>query len=194
MCTNTSGAWSPSARSVPTPRSFDSALKNALRQKPDVILVGEIRDAGMMRHALNIAETGHLALATLHANNADQAIERIVNFFALEERRQVLLNLSFNSGRILSQRLVRRKDGGRTAALEIMLNRGEVTRLIRSGDTRGSSARSRPTAVSACRPSTSTWPGCGRRARSRISSPLPRLTTVRPWKGSSGRRPKPDLR
>jgi len=101
-------------------RSFDSALKNALRQRPDVILIGEIRDQATMRHALNIAETGHLALATLHANNADQAIERIVNFFALEERR-----------------LVRRKEGGRTVALEIMLNRGEVTRLIRSGDTSG---------------------------------------------------------
>ena len=116
--------------------SFDRSLKNALRQKPDVILVGEIRDLPVMRHALNISETGHLALATLHANNADQAIERIINFYDMAERRQVLLNLSFNIKAILSQRLVHKKGGGRTVALEILLNQGKVPELIRAGDTK----------------------------------------------------------
>ena len=116
-------------------RSFDDALKNALRQRPDAILIGEIRDREVMRHALNIAETGHLALATLHANNADQAIDRIANFFDPEERRQALLNLSFNLRGILSQRLVRTVDGGRALALEVLLNRGGVVPMVRSGDT-----------------------------------------------------------
>lgn len=115
-------------------KSFDSALKNALRQKPDAILVGEIRDHRVMEHALNIAETGHLAMATLHANNANQAIERIVNFFDRSVQNQVLLNLSLNLKGILSQRLVRTKTGGRRAALEIMLNQGLIKELIRKGE------------------------------------------------------------
>ena len=114
--------------------SFDAALKNALRQKPDAILVGEIRDRNVMEHALNIAETGHLALATLHANNANQALERIVNFFERESHHQVLLNLSLNLRGILSQRLVRTKSGGRKAALEILLNEGLIKDLIRKGE------------------------------------------------------------
>ena len=116
-------------------RSYDEALKNALRQKPDAILIGEIRDRSVMRHALMIAETGHLALSTLHANNADQAIDRIANFFDPEERRQALLNLSFNLRGIISQRLVRAKGGGRVLAMEIMLNLGQVPRMVREGDT-----------------------------------------------------------
>jgi twitching motility protein PilU len=115
-------------------KSFDTALKNALRQKPDSILVGEIRDHVVMEHAMNIAETGHLAMATLHANNANQAIERIVNFFDRSVQNQVLLNLSLNLRCILSQRLVRTKTGGRRAALEIMLNQGLIKELIRKGD------------------------------------------------------------
>jgi twitching motility protein PilU len=115
-------------------KSFDAALKNALRQKPDAILVGEIRDHLVMEHALNIAETGHLAMATLHANNANQAIERIVNFFDRSVQNQILLSLSLNLRGILSQRLVRTKSGGRTAALEIMLNQGLIKDLIRKGD------------------------------------------------------------
>ena len=114
--------------------SFEIALKNALRQKPDVILVGEIRDAVVMEHAINIAETGHLALATLHANNANQALERMLNFFPHEVHNQILLNLSLNLRGILSQRLVRTKKGGRTAALEIMLNQGLIRDLIRKGE------------------------------------------------------------
>lgn len=115
-------------------KSFETALKNALRQKPDVILVGEIRDRVVMEHALNIAETGHLALATLHANSANQAIERMLNFFDRESHSQVLLNLSLNLRGILSQRLVRTKSGGRTAALEIMLNEGLIRELVRKGE------------------------------------------------------------
>jgi len=115
-------------------KSFDAALKNALRQKPDVILVGEIRDTTVMEHAINISETGHLALATLHANNANQAIERMLNFFPHETHNQILLNLSLNLRGILSQRLVRTKKGGRAAALEIMLNQGLIRDLIRKGE------------------------------------------------------------
>jgi twitching motility protein PilU len=115
-------------------QSYDVALKNALRQKPDAILIGEIRDRVVMDHALNIAETGHLALATLHANNANQAIERIVNFFDHESQAQVLFNLSLNLRAILSQRLVRTRTGGRRAALEIMLNQGLIKELIRKGE------------------------------------------------------------
>lgn len=115
--------------------SFDIALKNALRQHPDVILVGEIRDSVTMQHALNISETGHLALATLHANNANQAIERVLTFFPHDQHEQALMTLSFNLRGILSQRLVKRKDGKRSAVLEIMLNEGPFIEMIRYGKT-----------------------------------------------------------
>ncbi|EKV32242.1 Twitching motility protein PilT [Caenispirillum salinarum AK4] len=114
--------------------SFESALKNALRQKPDLILLGEIRDATTMEYAINIAETGHLCLATLHANNANQALDRVLSFFPQDMHRQVLLNLSMNLKALLSQRLVRTTEGGRRAALEILLNEGLVTDLIRKGE------------------------------------------------------------
>lgn len=114
--------------------SFDAALKNTLRQHPDVILIGEIRDMTTMEHAINIAETGHLAMATLHANNANQAIERVVNFFPQEMHHQVLLNLSMNLRGIISQRLVRKEGGGRSAALEILLNQGYIKELISKGE------------------------------------------------------------
>ena len=114
--------------------SFDIALKNALRQKPDAILVGEIRDAEIMEQAINIAETGHLAMATLHANNANQAIERILNFFEKDEHAAILLNLSLNLKGILSQRLVPTKDGKRTVVLEILLNQGLIKDLIAKGE------------------------------------------------------------
>lgn len=114
--------------------SFDAALKNTLRQHPDLILIGEIRDMKTMEHALNIAETGHLAMATLHANNANQAIERVVNMFPNEMHHQILLNLSLNLRGIISQRLVRKVGGGRTAAIEIMLNQGYIKDLIARGD------------------------------------------------------------
>ncbi|MDE3015891.1 MAG: PilT/PilU family type 4a pilus ATPase [Pseudomonadota bacterium] len=116
--------------------SFSIGLKNALRQTPDVIVIGEIRDKETMDHAIVFAETGHLCLATLHANNANQAIERIINFFPEEKHRQILLNLSLNLKAILSQRLVRNNEGNRTAAIEIMLNQGLIRNLIHEGHIR----------------------------------------------------------
>lgn len=113
--------------------SYAVALKSALRQRPDVILVGEVRDRDVMEQALTAAETGHLCLSTIHTNNAYQAIERIVNFFPEEAAPQVRNNLAMNLRAIISQRLVRRIDGGVAVALEIMLNEGLVKELILEG-------------------------------------------------------------
>lgn len=113
--------------------SFEAALKNALRQRPDVVLIGEIRDRDAMEHAINFAETGHLCLATLHANNSYQAIERVLSFFPEEKHRQVLMNLALNLRGILSQRLLPNKYGRRSIATEIMLNEGLVKQLIEEG-------------------------------------------------------------
>jgi len=113
--------------------SFGIALKNALRQTPDIIVIGEIRDKETMEHAVVFAETGHLCLATLHANNANQAIERVINFFPEERHKQILLNLSLNLKAILSQRLIQNVHGGRTIALEILLNQGLIKNLIQEG-------------------------------------------------------------
>lgn len=115
--------------------SWGAALKNTLRQAPDVILIGEIRDRQTMEYAVQFAETGHLCLATLHANSANQALERIVNFFPEERRDQLLMDLSLNLRAIVSQRLVRHVSGeGRIAAMEIMLNSPLVADLIFKGD------------------------------------------------------------
>ena len=103
--------------------SWEAALKNSLRQAPDVILMGEIRDRETMDYAVAFAETGHLCLATLHANSTNQAIDRIINFFPEERRQQLLMDLSLNLRAMVSQRLLPKKDGkGRVAAIEIMLN------------------------------------------------------------------------
>jgi twitching motility protein PilU len=103
--------------------SWHNALKNTLRQAPDVILIGEIRDTETMEHAIAFAETGHLCLGTLHANNANQALDRIINFFPEERKNQLLMDLSSNMKAIISQRLVRTQDGsGRRAAIEILMN------------------------------------------------------------------------
>jgi len=110
--------------------SFKLALKNALRQAPDVILIGEIRDRETMEHALEFTETGHLCMATLHATNSNQAMERILNFFPHEMAAQVNLNLALNLKAILSQRLVRTLDKKRTVAVEIMVNTPHVSDLI----------------------------------------------------------------
>ncbi len=110
--------------------SYGDALKNALRQRPDVVLIGEIRDRETMEHALNFSETGHLCVATLHAGNTCQAIERVLNFFPEETRRQVSYNLAYNLLGIFSQRLVLTKQNTRTVACEIMLNRGFISTLI----------------------------------------------------------------
>lgn len=113
--------------------SYSIALKNALRQRPDVILVGEIRDREVMEQALTAAETGHLCLATLHTNNSYQAIERIVNMFPEDAQGQIRLNLSTNLKAIISQRLVPSVSGNMTVALEILLNEGLVRDLIHEG-------------------------------------------------------------
>ena len=116
--------------------SFAIALKNALRQRPDVVVIGEIRDREVMEHALYFAETGHLCLATLHANNASQAIERITNFFPEERHPQILLNLSLNLRAILSQRLITNLKSSRSLIMEIMLNNGLIKQLIEEGKIR----------------------------------------------------------
>lgn len=110
--------------------TYHQALKNALRQAPDVILVGEIRDLETMEAAINFAETGHLCLATLHSNNANQAMERIMNFFPPERHQQIYMQLSLNLRGIISQRLVKTVDGNRTAAVEILLGSPRVRDLI----------------------------------------------------------------
>ncbi len=115
--------------------SWHHALKNTLRQAPDVILIGEIRDAETMEHAIAFAETGHLCLGTLHANSTNQTIDRIINFFPEERRNQLLMDLSANLRAIVSQRLVRTIDGkGRKAAIEILLNTPTIAERIFKGE------------------------------------------------------------
>ena len=115
--------------------SWHAALRNTLRQAPDVILIGEIRDRETMEYAVAFAETGHLCMATLHANSANQALDRIINFFPEERREQLLMDLSLNTRAIISQRLIPRKTGaGRMAAMEILLNSPLIADLIFKGD------------------------------------------------------------
>jgi twitching motility protein PilU len=115
--------------------SYAVALKNALRQKPDVILVGEIRDAEVMEQAIVASETGHLCMATIHTNNASQAVERIINFFPEERQQQVRIALSMNLRAIVAQRLVETVKGDLTVAIEILLNEALIKELILKGDT-----------------------------------------------------------
>lgn len=115
--------------------SFEEGLKNTLRQAPDVILIGEIRNREVMSYAIQYAETGHLVLATLHANNANQAIDRIIHFFESDRHRQVLMDLSLNLRAIIAQQLIPTPDGtGRRAAIEILLNTQLVGDYIRKGE------------------------------------------------------------
>jgi twitching motility protein PilU len=115
--------------------SWEAALKNTLRQAPDVILIGEIRDMEVMEHAIAFAETGHLALGTLHANNSNQAMDRIINFFPEARRQQLLMDLSLNLKAVVSQRLIPLKEGkGRAAAVEVMLNSPLISDLIFKGE------------------------------------------------------------
>ena len=114
---------------------WEAALKNSLRQAPDVILMGEIRDRETMEHAVAFAETGHLCLATLHANSANQALDRIINFFPEERRAQLLMDLSLNLRALVSQRLIAKQDSkGRTAVVEIMINSPLISDLIFKGE------------------------------------------------------------
>ena len=118
--------------------SWEAALKNTLRQAPDVILIGEIRDRETMDHAIAFAETGHLAMGTLHANSANQALDRIINFFPEERRAQLLMYLSLNLKAVVSQRLIPKRDGkGRAAAIEILLNSPLISDLIFKGEVHG---------------------------------------------------------
>ena len=115
--------------------SWEAALKNTLRQAPDVILIGEIRERSTMDHAIAFAETGHLCLGTLHANSSNQALDRIINFFPEERRAQLLMDLSLNLKAMISQRLIPKRDGpGRVAAIEIMLNTPLISDLIFKGE------------------------------------------------------------
>ncbi|MBN7798260.1 PilT/PilU family type 4a pilus ATPase [Parahaliea mediterranea] len=118
-------------------RSWHNALKNTLRQAPDVILIGEIRDRETMEHAIAFAETGHLCLSTLHANNANQALDRIINFFPEERRAQLLMDLSLNLQAFVSQRLIPTVDGKRCAAIEILMGTPMVADLILKGQIDG---------------------------------------------------------
>ena len=115
--------------------SWHNALKNTLRQAPDVILIGEIRDTETMEHAIAFAETGHLCLGTLHSNSANQTIDRIINFFSEDRRKQLLMDLSSNLRAIISQRLIRTEDGkGRRAAVEILINTPTVADKLLKGE------------------------------------------------------------
>lgn len=118
-------------------RNWHNALKNTLRQAPDVILIGEIRDRETMEHAIAFAETGHLCISTLHANNANQALDRIINFFPEERRPQLLMDLSLNIQAFVSQRLIPTVDGKRCAAIEILLGTPMIADLILKGDIDG---------------------------------------------------------
>ncbi|MCO7247908.1 PilT/PilU family type 4a pilus ATPase [Halomonas sp. Mc5H-6] len=113
--------------------SFEVALQNTLRQAPDVILIGEIRSRETMEHALTFAETGHLCLATLHANNANQALERIIHFFPHERHEQIWMDLSLNLRAVVAQQLLPSLNGGRCAAVEVMLQSSRLADLIRKG-------------------------------------------------------------
>ena len=114
--------------------SFEEALKSALRQAPKVILIGEIRDAETARFALHASDTGHLVLSTLHTNNANQTLERLINLFPVEQERQILMQLGMNLRAIISQRLIPKKNGGRAVAVEILLNSARVSELIMQGN------------------------------------------------------------
>jgi twitching motility protein PilU len=114
--------------------SYSNALKNAMREAPDVILIGEIRDQETMQHAMAYAETGHLCLSTLHANNANQTLDRIINFFPESAHHQLLLDLALNLRAVVSQRLIPGVDGKRIAAVEIMLKSPYISELIEKGD------------------------------------------------------------
>jgi twitching motility protein PilU len=114
------------------------ALKNSMRQAPDVILIGEVRERETMDYAIAFAETGHLVLATLHANSTNQALDRIINFFPVERRAQLLMDLSLNTRAFIAQRLIPRRDGrGRVPAVEVMLNSPLISDLIFKGDIPG---------------------------------------------------------
>ncbi len=121
----------------PRTETRDCTLREAMREAPDMIMIGEIRDRETMEAALTYADTGHLVLSTLHAVNANQALDRIINFFPPDSRRQILMDLSLNIKGIMSQRLVVTKDGKRMPATEVLLNTPYISELIRKGEISG---------------------------------------------------------
>ena len=166
MCTSPSKSLITHREVGVDTHSWHHALKNTLRQAPDVILIGEIRDAETMEHAIAFAETGHLCLGTLHANSTNQTIDRIINFFPEERRNQLLMDLSANLRAIVSQRLVRTIDGkGRKAAIEILLNTPDHRRAHLQGRvSRDQGPRWKSRASWACAPSTGRCSTCTTRA------------------------------
>ena len=118
-------------------KSYDRALRGVMRAAPDVILIGEIRDRESMQAAINLSGTGHLVLATLHANNCAETLDRIINMFPLDQHKQVTLDLSQYLRAILAQRLVMGTDGKRVAAMEVMLNTPHISELVKRGDVTG---------------------------------------------------------
>jgi twitching motility protein PilU len=114
--------------------SFENALREAMRESPDVIMIGEARDRETMESALRYADTGHLCLTTLHATNANQTLDRLLNFFPSDAHNQILMDLSLNLNCILAQRLVKTEDGSRIAAVEVLVNTPYISKLIRQGD------------------------------------------------------------
>ena len=131
--------------------SYEEALKNALREAPDVIMIGEIRDRNTMKQAIAYAETGHLCLSTLHANNANQAMERVINFFPEEAHRQLLVDLSLNLAGVVSQRLIPGLHEKRVPAVEVMLNSSYISDLIAKGEFSGiKEAMARSTEIGMC--------------------------------------------
>ncbi len=114
--------------------SYENALKNTLRQAPDVILIGEIRSKETMQHAIAFAETGHLCLSTLHSNNTNQTLDRIVNFFSVSDRNHILMDLSLNLKAVVSQRLIPKIGGGLIAAIEVLINTPRISELVFQGD------------------------------------------------------------
>ena len=114
--------------------SYDNALREAMREAPDVIMIGEVRDRGTMEAAMSYADTGHLCLTTLHAVNANQALDRIINFFPTDARNQILMDLSLNLAGIISQRLIPSTEGGRIPAVEVLLNTPYISELVRKGE------------------------------------------------------------
>ena len=114
--------------------SFENALREAMREAPDVIMIGEARDRETMESALRYADTGHLCLTTLHATNANQTLDRLLNFFPSDARNQILMDLSLNLNCILAQRLVKKEDGSRIVAVEVLVNTPYISKLIRAGD------------------------------------------------------------
>jgi twitching motility protein PilU len=177
-------------------KAFPIALKNALRQAPDVILIGEIRDRDTMSMALQYAQSGHLCMATLHANNSYHAMNRIISFYPLENRPTLLLDLSASLQAIISQRLVRTKAGTRKPACEVLLNTRHISELIEKGEINEmkeamekSMAPGSESSVSAARtPASTAWRTCGRGAarRGRCSASPATRTWCRPARSSSG--------